>query len=190
MTETTAPVTTTGSAITAASFSSSYNDRDRNDWTPGKMIHLIKALDEALVAIVLDTYTGYTQVGVKLLNVRTTPGYGTFQVLVARVDGDGVERHCWHPLAKVGTVIVLTGHGALSAATRSYADERSAAIRKAIPLLVATYPDVDDLLMGATWDVSRFPNQVNVSFSPDRKRHPHGSGIHYRHWTFRSDELA
>jgi len=192
MTETTAPaatISTSGSAISAATFSSSYADRDRNDWTPGKMIHLIKALGDTPVAIELDTYTGNTQVNVRLTSVRTTPGYGTFQVLVTRVDGDGVERGCWHPLDKVGTVIVLGTGDVRGRARRTRADERTAAIRKAIPLLVKKYSEVQDLSMGATWEVSRFPGHVTVSFTPDRKRHPHGSGVRFEHWDFRVIDL-
>jgi hypothetical protein len=193
MIETTAPAaatSTTGSAITAATFSSSYNDRDRNDWTPGKMIHLIHALDGAPVAIELDTFTGYTQVNVRLTSVRTTPGYGTFQVLVVRVDGDGVERSCWHPLHKVGTVIVLGTGDVRGRALRTAADERTAAIRKAIPLLVEAHSDVQDLFTGAEWGVSRYPGHVTVSFRPDRKRHPHGSGVRFQHWNFRVTDLG
>lgn len=193
MTETTAPaatISTSGSAITAATFSSSYNDRDRNDWTPGKMIHLINALGTTPVAIELDTYTGNTQVNVRLAGVRQTPGYGTFQVLVVRVDGDGVERTCWHPLHKVGTVIILGTSDVRGRALRTRADERTAAIRKAIPLLVEKYSDVNDLSMGATWEVSRFPSHVTVSFTPDRKRHPHGSDVHFEHWNFRLTDLG
>jgi hypothetical protein len=185
MTETTAPAatSTSGSAITAADFSSRTTDSDRHRWTPGKMIHLVKALGDTPVAIVLDTYTGNTQVNVRLSGVRQTPGYGSFQVLVTRVDGDDVERGCWHPLDKVGTVIVLGRSNARWDALRSYADERIAAILNARPKLAALYPETENVESGCTWRVTRFPHRVEVSFDPDRTRFPFSSGVKHHYWT-------
>lgn len=182
---------TTGSAITARDFNKDTKDTRRDEWTPGAMHHLIKALGGRQVAIVLDTSTGFSEVNVTLGGVRPTPGYGTFQVLVQRVYSDGKTGGCWYPLAQVGVVMILDrdgeGLGAKYEAQRSYSDEQTAAIRKLQDKMCDELQISDRYnLPRGKWAARSFPGYVHASYTPERILDKPG----YTWQSYRSDELA
>lgn len=160
---------TTAAAINARDFGDRVTEANRDEWRAGAMHHLIKALNDAPVTIVLDTHTGFTQANVTLGGVRQTPGYGTFQVLVESVHSGGTKGRCWHPLHKVGAVIIMGDSAPRWEALRTFREERSAAIVRlqkdmAVELGLSNCLE----LPRGTWSVSVFNGYVHASFSPER----------------------
>lgn len=163
----------TGSAINARDFNSNTKDPHRDEWSSGAMHHLVKALDGAPVAIVLDKYTGFSEVNVTLGGVRQTPGYGTFQVLVQRVYSDGKPGGCWFPLAEVGTVITLGDSNARWTAKDTYREEQTLAVRKLQDQMMADL-GIDDRyqLPRGKWEARMFPGFAHASFTPEKFSDP------------------
>jgi hypothetical protein len=181
-------ISSTGSATNARDFSKRTTDPHRDDWNAGAMHHLVQALGDSPVAIVLDKATGFTEVGVTLGGVRQTPGYGTYQVLVQRVHSDGTTSGCWFPLFKVGTVIELKAMGnAHYTALSSYAEEKTRAVRRLQDEMMAELSIQDRYqLPKGTWNASVFNGFVHVSFQPESFTGP----VEYRWERYASSVLA
>lgn len=162
-------ISQTGSAITAQDFNHNTKDPLRNEWSPGAMHHLIKALNGAPVAIVLEKATGFAEFNVTLGGVRKTPGYGTFQVLVQRTYSDGKTGGCWYPLYSVGTVIELGNSHARWDALRSYSDEQTRAIVQLQHDMMGELEiENRDALPRGTWEARVFPGYVHASYTPEK----------------------
>lgn len=170
-----------GSAINPADFNKNTKDPDRHEWTPGQMRHLVRALGDTPVAIVLEKATGFSLVNVQLRDVRKTPGYGTFQVLVAAPLSDGTIQLCWYSLNNVGTVIILGASRARWTALDTFRKEESAAKRKAYPLWEKQYEGRQQ--PAGKWTVRSSAYDVTVSFMPDSLRDQ------YDYWTFPAADL-
>lgn len=163
----------TGSAVNARDFNKNTADTNRDEWLPGAMHHLVKALNGAQVAIVLDKHTGFAEFNVTLGGVRQAPGYGTFQVLVQRAYSDGTTGGCWYPLFKVGTVIELGNSRARWEAMDTYGEWQTLAICKLQDQMVADL-GVEDryALPSGKWEARVFPGQVHASFAPEKFSDP------------------
>lgn len=170
-----------GTAINPTDFNKDTKDPNRNTWTPGQMRHLVKALGDTPVAIVLEKATGFSLVNAQLRNVRKTPGYGTFAVLVAVPLSDGTIHHCWYSLNHVGTVIVLGESNARWTALDTFRNEESAAKRRVYPLWEKKYEGRQQ--PKGKWTVRSSAYDVTVSFNPDSLRDQ------YDYWTFPAADL-
>lgn len=175
----------TASAISARDFDRNAKDT-RDEWTPGAMHHLIKALNGAPVVIVLDKRTGFAGMNVTLGGVRQAPGFGTFEVLVKRIYSDGKTGGCWYPLFQVGTVIEL-GTSNRWNAIDAYQEERTRAIRKLQAEMVVSLgvKDVYAMPRGA-WEARVFNGFVHASFAPEKFNGP----VKYTWKRYSSAELA
>lgn len=180
-------ISTTGSAINARDFNKNTKDADRDNWISGAMHHLVKALNGAPVAIVLDKHTGFTEVNVTLGGVRQTPGYGTFQVLVQRTFSDGQTGGCWYPLFKVGAVIELGNSRARWTALEAYGEEQTLACRKLQDEMVSDLGVADRYaLPSGKWEARVFPGFVHASYDPQSYTAP----VSYRWKRYESKDLA
>lgn len=164
---------TSGSAITARDFNRNTQDPRRDEWTPGAMHHLVKALNGTAVAIVCEKNTGFAEVNVTLGGVREN-GYGHYEVLVNRVYSDGTTGGCWYLLFKIGAVITLdsradqVGLGARYEAVKTLGEERRQGIRKLQDHMMAQLGVEDrEQLPRGKWECSSFPRHVHASFTPE-----------------------
>lgn len=123
-------------AILASDFSSRTTDVLRDQWTAGKLRHLIAALDGQPVAIVIDSYTGSTLVGVTLERlVGKMHGSGHNVVIASTLPDGTVQRTAYRTEALGLTIIPLAPEdgtkGAKWVALDTYREEASAVIRLA-----------------------------------------------------------
>lgn len=147
----------TASTILPEDFSTNTTDSDRYQWTPGKMFHLVAALNGAPVNIVADTMTGFTLLDVTLEDVRQTPGWGTYQVLVVATY-NGEPSKTWYSLDKVGAIMILNGSRADSRAVEDHRGEGIAATR-----YVFDHNEISDRMRSGKWEVSVGCHGVTVS---------------------------
>jgi len=153
-------------AILASDFSQSTTDTNRHSWTLGKMRHVIAALNGQPVAIICDKQTGFAEVGVRLTSVFDGGPSRGDRLTVERDDDDGVTRKTTYWLPAIGeTIIPLASEvgisGAKWAATRSYSDECSAAIK----LVRDRHPEWDY----GKWEAVPFDHEVHVSYTAQRE---------------------
>lgn len=176
----------TGSAIAPRTFNSDTTDKLRDRWTAGAMHHLIKALGDTPVAIVLDKHTGFAEVNVTLGGVRPTSS-GGFQVLVNRVYPDGVTGGCWYDLFNAGAIITLGDTDARWIAVKTYREEQALAIRKLQDKMMAEL-GIDDRyqLPRGKWGCSSFAGYVHASFTPGSYTGP----VRYTWERYSSDSLV
>lgn len=124
--------TTSTTAIAARDFSQLVTDELRDTWTPGKLRHVIAALDGAPVAIVTDQMTGSTLLGATLDSIMPTPGFHGYDLVTAsHYNGKTYRTRRFMP--GIGPVIVPLdpdngARGAKWRALDSYREEKRAAI--------------------------------------------------------------
>jgi hypothetical protein len=102
------------SAIYAKDFASNLHDKSasgsiRHSWNAGGLRHVVKVLNGRMVAIELDTMTGYTQVGVKLAFVmdRHSGGEGIAVADPTRATSTNPHGMTVFAVRKVGVIIPL-----------------------------------------------------------------------------------
>lgn len=163
--------TTSAAAIQASDFSDLTTDTDRNDWTEGKIRHVIAALDGQPVAITVDKMTGHTMIGVRLIAVSAGGGGDHARVAVEAQYEDGTTQRTAFLLFKLGPVITpipqgRTGKDAKWAALDSWRDERSAALE------VARNERANQLLTGGAGRLVAKPtaHDVEVTWEPNREQ--------------------
>lgn len=131
-TNTAAPAATEfGCAILARDLCDNVHDVNRDNWTGGKMYHVVKALQGATVAITTDKSTGHTVINARLLSVRPSGGGYDARVVYATTLSDGSEQRTAARVSDIGTILVLDQAGTRSgkwAAKESYRNHQSAAI--------------------------------------------------------------
>jgi hypothetical protein len=184
-------ISATGSAITPRDFNKDTKDQQRDEWSPGAMDHLVKALNGAPVAIVLDKQTGFCEVNVTLGGVRAN-GRGHYEVLVQRTYSDGKTGGCWYLLFQVGAVITLgeetPGLGSRYTAYQAYSEERTRAIRQLQDALMVEL-GIDDRyqLPRGKWAARSFPGFVHASFDPEKRER---GGLLYTWKRYEASALA
>lgn len=157
------------SQITAADFSTSTTDRDRNVWTAGKMRHLINALKGQRVSIILEKATGHGVSDVELVGTSVSPHSSMRTVGVKSFHADGSGGVIWHLLEGIGTVI-LTDSAARWAALDSYRKDETAAIVIAWDML-RERSGLKPLDLHGKFRVSQWDTFVNVTWEPNTDRH-------------------
>lgn len=162
---------TSTAAIQASDFSDLTTDTDRNDWTEGKMRHVVAALDGQLVAITVDKMTGHTMFGVRLVGVVAGGGGGHARVLIESRYEDGTVQVTTFLLFRLGPVITPIPQDRASkdakwAALDTWRDERSAALE------IARNTRTEQGLIGGVGRLVARPtaHNVAVSWEPDRER--------------------
>lgn len=157
-------------AILASDFSRSTKDVLRNQWTAGKLRHLIAALDGQPVAIVTDGMTGSTLVGVTLERlVGKMHGTG-HNVVIASTLPDGTVQRTAHRIEALGLAIIpLTPEpgtkGAKWVALDSYREEASAVIRMA----AARGAEAGRELSWGAWETLALADGVSAFYRPQPK---------------------
>lgn len=136
----------------------------RNEWHAGHMRHVIAALDGTPVAIVLDTQTGHMPVGVKLVGMGYSAGYGSPTVVVEYPHADGTSHRTAHLLMSVGVIVPLVKSDAKWIATKSVSDECSKAVDIARPIFEAEGRNYGKYETRPTQDAG----QVSISYTPQR----------------------
>lgn len=175
-------------AILASDFSDLVTDRDRHDWTEGKMRHVITAIQDRRVAIVTEKQTGHTVFNVRLVGV--IPGYSgrSARVQVEYFHADGTSHLTNHLLFKIGPCITLMPAPATDkrdkhTAVLAWMAERSAASQIAHDLRVA-----QGLTGGHTTTRLRVHARgVDVHYRPNMDKLTYGTGEinkpENKHWT-------
>lgn len=104
------------SAIYAKDFTSNLHDKSaaggtKHSWNAGGLRHVVKVLQGRPVAIELDTMTGYTQVNVTLVDVRSrmSGGEGLAVADPATASAQNPRGITVFPVRKVGVIIPLVG---------------------------------------------------------------------------------
>jgi len=149
-----------GSTITPQDFSQRTTDKDRNEWTPGKLRLVIAAAAGRRVVITTDKQTGHTLIGARLRGMRRTPGYGTYQVLVEWEYAPGKTQGTWTSTFSIGPAITVMDGPLRFAAADLAREESSAAIaaaRAALP--ECTY---------GAWKSTPQAEGVRVAFTPQK----------------------
>lgn len=160
MTTKTINVSTSGtSRIRARDFAPRTTTPGRDDWTVGKLRHVIAALAGAPVILTVDDQTGHTVIGVTL---EGTYGVGSDASVIVNY-GTRTTRHYLFSLGD--TIIPLTnpagGSGHKWVALNMYRDEVSAAIR----LAQARHGEVEGRAWGA-WEGTCTAAGVHVTYTP------------------------
>ena len=147
--------------IRAQDFSDSVTDVNRNEWTAGKLRHVIAALDGSPVIITTDRQTGHTLVNVTLVGIRE--GFsGQLQLGIHSVYSDGTKSTIWHLIFMLGdTIVPLANGGAKWAAKKSYRDEQSYAVE----LAQAEHGEPEGRSWGK-WNVRSGHRNVVVDYQP------------------------
>jgi hypothetical protein len=154
--------TTTTCAVKASDFSHRTTDPLRDEWTAGKLRHLIAALDGTPVIVTVDRQTGHTLVGVELVGLRASFASSNVEVGVRSQYTDGTSVTCWHLAFSLGSTIIPLGDSqAKWNALRSYGDEQSAAIQRA----QAEHGEPEGRAWGE-WDATLGHHHVGVTYTP------------------------
>jgi hypothetical protein len=150
----------TGSTITPRDFSHRTTDKDRDEWTAGKMRHVIAALEGRRCVVTVEARTGFTLIGARLKGIRRTPGYGTYQVLVFWEYAPGEFNRTWYPLNGFGAAITAMDAPLHFTAVELARVESSAAIKAAREALPeCTY---------GSWETTPGADYVIVRFTPQK----------------------
>ncbi len=157
----TAATATSTCVIRAQDFSDKTTDPNRSTWTPGKLRHVIAALDGQPVIITTDAQTGHTLVNVTLVGIREGFSH-QWELGIRSVYSDGTESTLYHLMFKLGDTIIPLGQtNAKWAAVRSYSDEKSFAVE----LAQHEHGDAEGRAWGG-WESTTGANSVHVRYIP------------------------
>lgn len=127
----TAAFSTTTGVIRARDFSDNVTDTHRDQWTAGKLRHVIAALAGQPVIITTDNQTGFTLVNVTLVGLRASMS-GHVELGIHSRFEDGTETTIYHLAFQLGDTIIPVGESqAKWTAVRSYGDDKSYAVELA-----------------------------------------------------------
>ncbi len=150
-----------GSTVTPQDFSQRVTNKDRHVWTAGKLRHVIAALQGRRCIITADKQTGHTLIGARLIGIRQTPGYGTYQYLYEWEYAKGKTQRTWGRIESLGPAVIAMDAGVRFEAAELARLESSAAITAAKALL-------PECTYGA-WKVTPGPDYVIARFTPQRE---------------------
>lgn len=153
---------TTTCAVKASDFSHRTTELQRNEWTAGKLRHLIAALDGAPVIVIAEGRTGHTLVGVELVGLRASFASSNVEVGIRSQYADNSGGVVWHLAFSLGdTIIPLVDNQAKWNALRTYGDEQSAAIQRA----QAEHGECEGRAWGE-WDATLGHRHIGVTYTP------------------------
>lgn len=173
----TADISTSTGVITASDFSDRVTDRDRNDWTAGKMRHVITALDGRRVAITTDRRTGHTDFNVRLVGLTTSMTSNYPRVQIEYTHSDGTTHVTNRLLFNLGPVITLmpapvTDKRNKWTALENWREETSAAAK-----IAHDRREAAGLTGGhTTSEIRVHAHGVRVHYSPDMDKLQYGTG--------------
>lgn len=149
-----------GSTITPQDFSDYTTDKDRHQWTPGKLRHVIAALQGRRCIITAEAQTGFTLIGARLHGLRQTPGYGTYQILVEWEYEPGKSNRTWYSVMSIGAAIIGMDCDLRFPAAELLRNENAAALTAAREFL-------PECTYGA-WKATPGPDYVVARFTPQK----------------------
>jgi len=161
----------TTTTIQASDFHRSTTENLRDQWTEGKMHHLVHALNGHRVTLVAERRTGFTLFNVELVTVIPGGGGRSARVQVRHFHSDGTYNLTNYLIFALGPVITLMPTADVHAnhtsiAETSYRDAQSAAIAVAMERRKALGP----LGEFGTWKAPPFAGVVHVISWADRDR--------------------
>lgn len=173
---------TPSSTITARDLGARPDHNGNAEWTAGGLRRVVDGLDGAPVVINLDKHTGYTAIGVVLVQVRDGGPGTSAQVLVRYTEG-GQTWETWHLVFMLGETIVPLTRGDDGLAhkwtiRRALSDERSAAIAQ----VRADNPGSAD--WWGKWEATPLVHGMSVTYTPSTGNPAFADRWgEFRHWT-------
>lgn len=139
-----------------------HSPHGRDVWTGGQLRHLIAALGDTPVNVVLDVQSGHTMVNVRLAEVK---GDGLrIRVESTHVDGSTTSR--WHSACRLGGVTIVGPSTPRWAALDSYDRERHAANTKTRAEVAAAHGVEDPASLNGECVITQRVDEVVVRFRP------------------------
>lgn len=161
---------TTTTAIQARDFSDRVTDQLRDQWTAGKLRHLIAALNGRPVTLVTDNQTGHALFNVRLDSVIDGGGGWSDRVRITSTFSNGETQTLAHRTPSLGPVIYVIpdADGTLDRvkwdAKDTWREECSAAYSVATAKRNNRIPDAGSF---GRWSARPTADAVEVSWNPD-----------------------
>lgn len=161
--------TTSSCAVLASDFSDRTTDVLRHRWTPGKMRHLVAALDGAPVAVTVDRMSGAAMVGVKLIGLQAIRMSTRFGVVIESTyedeNGELKQQRTNYPLDQLGEAIIPLDERGQRGAKWEALDRQRKEHRLAISRAQHEHGEVEGRAWGR-WRAESMLHDVYVTYEP------------------------